>query len=125
MNKSIDKENILNATFMAMNCALEKLIIVPEFIIVDGNRFINYLNIQSKCIVRGDQKYLNIAAASILAKTHRDKIMQKLSLESPEYGWETNKGYPTKNHRLSIEKHGANKHHRKSFKLLKHQLSLF
>ena len=120
----IDKENILNATFMAMNCALEKLIIVPEFIIVDGNRFINYLDIPSKCIVSGDQKYLNIAAASILAKTYRDSTMQKLHLKHPIYKWFNNKGYGTPEHRECIIKYGRTKFHRKTYKLKEEQLKL-
>ena len=123
--QKIDEINILNASFLAMHRAIDQIQIEYELLLIDGNRFHQYKDVQHKCIVKGDAEFMSIAAASILAKTHRDKIMQKLSLESPEYGWETNKGYPTKNHRLSIEKHGANKHHRKSFKLLKHQLSLF
>ncbi len=122
--KIIDKENILNATFIAMNSALEKLIIKPEFIIVDGNRFNNYIEIPYKCIVRGDQKYLNIAAASILAKTYRDKIMQKLHLDHPKYKWFKNKGYGTPEHRESIIKYGRTKFHRKTYKLKEEQLKL-
>jgi len=121
---TIDKKNILKATFMAMNCALEKLIIVPEFIIVDGNRFINYLDIPSKCIVSGDQKYLNIAAASILAKTYRDSTMQKLHLKHPIYKWFNNKGYGTPEHRECIIKYGRTKFHRKTYKLKEEQLKL-
>ena len=122
--KIIDKENILNATFIAMNSALEKLIIKPDFIIVDGNRFNNYIEIPFKCIVRGDQKYLNIAAASILAKTYRDKIMQKLHLDHPKYKWFKNKGYGTPEHRESIIKYGRTKFHRKTYKLKEEQLKL-
>ena len=114
----------MNATFIAMNSALEKLIIKPEFVIVDGNRFNNYIEIPFKCIVRGDQKYLNIAAASILAKTYRDKIMQKLHLDHPKYKWYKNKGYGTPEHRESIIKYGRTKFHRKTYKLKEEQLKL-
>jgi len=123
-SETIDKKNILNATFMAMNSAIEKLIIVPEFIIVDGNRFNNYLDIPSKCIVKGDQKYLNIAAASILAKTYRDNTMQKLHLNHPKYKWFNNKGYGTPEHRECIIKYGRTKFHRKTYKLKEEQLKL-
>ena len=107
--KIIDKRNILNATFMAMNSAIKKLNVAPQFIIVDGNRFRNYLDIPSKCIVKGDQKYLNIAAASILAKTYRDKFMKNLHIDNPRYKWEKNKGYGTPEHRESIIKYGRTK----------------
>jgi len=123
-SKTIDKKNILNATFIAMNYALKKLIITPEFIIVDGNRFNGYLDISYKCIVKGDQKYLNIAAASILAKTYRDNIMRKLHLNHPIYKWVKNKGYGTAEHRESIIKYGRTKFHRKTYKLKEEQLKL-
>ena len=123
-SETIDKENILNATFIAMKSALEKLIVKPEFIIIDGNRFNGYLDIPYKCIVKGDQKYLNIAAASILAKTYRDKIMQKLHLDHPKYKWFKNKGYGTPEHRESIIKYGRTKFHRKTYKLKEEQLKL-
>ena len=122
--KIIDKRNILNATFMAMNSAIKKLNVVPQFIIVDGNRFKNYLDIPSKCIVKGDQKYLNIAAASILAKTYRDKFMKNLHIDNPRYKWEKNKGYGTPEHRESIIKYGRTKFHRKTYKLKEEQLKL-
>ena len=122
--KIIDKRNILNATFMAMNSAIKKLNVVPQFIIVDGNRFKNYLDIPSKCIVKGDQKYLNIAAASILAKTYRDKFMKNLHIDNPRYKWEKNKGYGTPEHRESIIKYGRTKFHRKTYKLKEEQLNL-
>ena len=122
--ETIDKENILNATFIAMNSALRKLKIKPNFIVIDGNRFNNYLNIPFKCIVKGDQKYLNIAAASILAKTYRDNIMQKLHLKDPIYKWHKNKGYGTPEHRKSIIKFGRSKFHRKTYKLKEEQLKL-
>jgi len=123
-SKTIDKKNILNATFIAMKYALKKLIITPEFIIVDGNRFNGYLDISYKCIVKGDQKYLNIAAASILAKTYRDNIMRKLHLNHPIYKWVKNKGYGTAEHRESIIKYGRTKFHRKTYKLKEEQLKL-
>jgi len=121
---TIDKENILNATFVAMNSALEKLKILPEFIVIDGNKFKNYHDIPFKCIVKGDQKYLNIAAASILAKTYRDDIMQKLHLKHPIYKWFNNKGYGTPEHRECIIKYGRTKFHRKTYKLKEEQLKL-
>ena len=120
----IDRNNILNATFIAMNSALEKLKIQPKFIIVDGNRFNNLLDIPYKCIVKGDQKYLNIAAASILAKTYRDNIMKELHLNYPIYKWHKNKGYGTVHHRESIIKYGRTKFHRKTYKLKEEQLKL-
>ena len=122
--KIIDKRNILNATFMAMNTAIKKLNVAPQFIIVDGNRFRNYLDIPSKCIVKGDQKYLNIAAASILAKTYRDQFMKNLHIDNPRYKWEKNKGYGTPEHRESIIKYGRTKFHRKTYKLKEEQLKL-
>ena len=122
--ETIDKENILNATFIAMNSALRKLKIQPNFIVIDGNRFNNYLNIPFKCIVKGDQKYLNIAAASILAKTYRDNIMQKLHVNDPIYKWHKNKGYGTPEHIESIIKFGRSKFHRKTYKLKEEQLKL-
>ena len=122
--KTIDKKNILNATFIAMNSALQKLKIQPEFVIVDGNRFNNNTDIPFKCIVKGDQKYLNIAAASILAKTYRDNTMQKLHLNYPIYKWCKNKGYGTLEHRESIIKFGRTKYHRKTYKLKEEQLKL-
>ena len=122
--KIIDKRNILNATFMAMNSAIKKLNVAPQFIIVDGNRFRNYLDIPSKCIVKGDQKYLNIAAASILAKTYRDKFMKNLHIDNPRYKWEKNKGYGTPEHRESIIKYGRTNFHRKTYKLKEEQLKL-
>ena len=107
-----------------MNSALRKLKVQPNFIVIDGNRFDNYLNIPFKCIVKGDQKYLNIAAASILAKTYRDNIMQKLDLDYPIYKWNKNKGYGTLEHRKSIIKYGRTEFHRKTYKLKEEQLKL-
>jgi ribonuclease HII len=120
----IDKINILNASFLAMHRAIKKLYIEPEFLIIDGNRFNPYQGINHECIIKGDGKYLAIAAASVLAKTYRDNIMKKLADEFPDYNWEKNKGYPTKQHRNAIKKIGISKHHRKSFQLLPSQLSL-
>ena len=120
----IDKINILNASFLAMHRAIKKLYIEPEFLIIDGNRFNAYQAINHECIIKGDGKYLAIAAASVLAKTYRDDIMKKLADEFPDYNWEKNKGYPTKQHRNAIKKIGISKHHRKSFQLLPSPLSL-
>jgi ribonuclease HII len=120
----IDKINILNASFLAMHRAIKKLYIEPEFLIIDGNRFNPYQGINHECIIKGDGKYLAIAAASVLAKTYRDNIMKKLADEFPDYNWQNNKGYPTKQHRNAIKKIGISKHHRKSFQLLPSQLSL-
>ena len=114
----IDKINILNASIKAMHLAIKKLKKNPQYIIVDGNRFYPYGEIPYKCIIKGDGKYQNIAAASILAKTYRDDYMRKIDYEFPQYGWNKNKGYPTVNHRKAIEKYGATKYHRNSFKLL-------
>jgi len=123
--KEIDKINILNASIKAMHLALDKLQNKPEYIIVDGNRFKPYQNIAHSTIVKGDGKYLSIAAASILAKTHRDEYMENLGLKFPEYQWAKNKGYPTKLHREAIAKIGVSPHHRMSFTLLPSQLELF
>ena len=116
--KEIDEINILNASFLAMHRALDQLKITPETILVDGNRFNAYLNIQHECIIKGDGIYKSIAAASILAKTHRDKIMGELHDEFPVYNWKQNKGYPSKFHRSMIKQYGITPHHRLSFKLL-------
>uniref|UniRef100_UPI00240A4215 ribonuclease HII n=1 Tax=Avrilella dinanensis TaxID=2008672 RepID=UPI00240A4215 len=122
--EEIDQINILNASIKAMHCALDKLSLTPDFIIVDGNRFKSYKNIPHETIVKGDGKYLSIAAASILAKTYRDEIMLQLHEEYPMYHWDKNKGYPTKEHRDAIIKYGACKYHRKSFRLISEQLKL-
>lgn len=116
--KKIDAINILNASILAMHKSIDLLSVEPEFIIVDGNRFKCYKNIQHQTIVKGDSKYLSIAAASVLAKTYRDDFMKKLHLEFPRYNWQKNKGYPTKEHRNAIREFGPTIHHRKSFKLL-------
>ena len=107
---------------MGMHRSIEALNITPEFIIVDGNKFKNYNNIPHKTIVKGDAKYMSIAAASVLAKTYRDEYMAKIHREFPMYNWQKNKGYPTKEHRNAIRNFGATKYHRKSFKLLPDQL---
>ena len=111
----IDKINILNASFLAMHRAIHKLNITPEHLLIDGNRFTPYQNIPHTCIIRGDGKYLSIAAASILAKTYRDDFMKKIHLEYPNYFWNQNKGYPTMQHKLSIQKYGFTPYHRKTF----------
>lgn len=123
--QEIDEINILNASFLAMHRATEKIKGKFELLLIDGNRFNKYKNVDYKCIIKGDTKYMSIAAASVLAKTARDKIMKDLSQEFPKYDWENNKGYPTKKHRVAIKELGANIHHRKSFRLLANQLDLF
>ncbi len=123
-NNKIDKINILNASILAMHKSIIKLNHKVDFIIVDGNRFKNINDIDYKTIVKGDQKYLNIAAASILAKTYRDSYMEKIHKIHPQYNWIKNKGYPTKEHRLAIKKYGITKYHRKSFKLYDEQLKI-
>lgn len=116
--EEIDKMNILNASILAMHRALDGLKVRPEAIIVDGNRFKKYDNLPHTTIVKGDGKYLSIAAASILAKTYRDDYMDKLAEEYPQYDWLSNKGYPTKKHREAIKQHGITPYHRKSYNLL-------
>ena len=117
-NERIDKENILNASISAMHAALENLRVIPEYIIVDGNKFKKYKGIEHRCIIKGDSKYLSIAAASIIAKNYRDKLMKKLSEKYNQYDWHKNFGYPTKYHRDAIKKFGITELHRKSFKLI-------
>ena len=124
MQDEIDEINILQASITAMHRAIDGLKIIPEFIIVDGNKFRKYQQIPHQTIVKGDSKYLSIAAASILAKTYRDDYMKKIHQEFPAYFWSKNKGYPTVEHRNSIREFGATIHHRKSFKLLPEQLKL-
>jgi ribonuclease HII len=122
--EEIDTVNILNASILAMHHAIENLKKQPEFIIVDGNKFKPYKTIPHKTIVKGDSKYMSIAAASILAKTYRDEYMCTIHEEFPMYNWKQNKGYPTQEHREAIMKYGISKYHRKSFKLLPKQLTL-
>ena len=116
--EEIDKINILNASILAMHRALDQLMVRPETIIVDGNRFKPYQELPHTTIVKGDGKYLSIAAASILAKTYRDDYMNQLAEEYPQYDWRSNKGYPTKKHREAIKQHGITPYHRKSYNLL-------
>ena len=123
-SSQIDKNNILNSTFKAMHMSLKGLDIEPDFIIVDGNLFKQYKNLEYKCIIKGDQKYQNIAAASILAKTYRDEYMTNLHLKFPEYDWIRNKGYGTKYHLDMITKFGRTKYHRKSFQIKSNQQTL-
>lgn len=123
--KEIDKINILNASIKAMHLALDGLKLKPDFIAVDGNRFKPYPNIDHQTVIKGDGKYLHIAAASILAKTHRDDYMAKLHAEYPVYNWQQNKGYPTIEHRTAVIHHGLSKHHRKSFKSTDPQLKIW
>ncbi|MFY7811578.1 MAG: ribonuclease HII [Flavobacterium sp.] len=120
----IDEINILNASIKAMHMSIEKLNCMPQLILVDGNRFKKFKEIQHETIIKGDSKYLSIAAASILAKTYRDLYMEKIHEEYPMYNWKKNKGYPTKEHRAAIEKYGTTPYHRMSFKLLETQYKL-
>ena len=117
-NQKIDEINILNASFLAMHEAIGQLNEKPELLLIDGNRFTPYPEIPHQCIIKGDGKYLSIAAASVLAKTYRDQLMEKLAIQHPEYGWENNAGYPTRAHREAIEKFDPTPYHRKSFRLL-------
>jgi len=114
-NEEIDEINILNASFLAMHRAIDQLRTRPDHLLIDGNRFNPYQDIPHHTIVKGDGKYLSIAAASILAKTERDAIMQKLHQEFPNYDWNKNKGYPTRKHRIAVEQYGQTVYHRKSF----------
>ncbi len=120
----IDEINILNASIKSMHLALDQLAVRPEFIIVDGNRFKPYGNIKHQTIVKGDGKYLSIAAASVLAKTFRDDFMVQIDREFPQYNWAKNKGYPTADHRAAIAQYGITPYHRRSFRLLDTQLEL-
>tara|TARA_B110000091_G_scaffold192835_1_gene217504 strand:- start:19 stop:618 length:600 start_codon:yes stop_codon:yes gene_type:complete len=122
--EEVDEINVLQASITGMHRSIASLAVSPEFIIVDGNKFRDYKDIAHKTIVKGDAKYLSIAAASVLAKTYRDEYMVKIHQEFPVYNWKKNKGYPTKGHRDAIREFGANKHHRKTFRLLPEQLKL-
>ena len=124
-NNEIDSINILNASFLAMHRAIDKLTIKPGFLIIDGNRFNKYKGFPHQCIIEGDAKYFSIAAASILAKTYRDDYMKKIALEHPEYDWHKNKGYPTVKHRETILKIGYTPYHRRTFRLTNPQLEIF
>lgn len=120
----IDEINILQASFKAMNLAINKLKIIPDLLLIDGNRFNTNLKIPYVCVIKGDTKYLSIAAASILAKTYRDEYMENLHLQYPSYAWNKNKGYPSNEHRNAIIHHGITPYHRKSFSLIPQQLKL-
>lgn len=124
-HQEIDQINILNASFLAMHRAVEKLKLTPEFLIIDGNRFNAYPNIKHQCVVKGDSKYFSIAAASILAKTYRDDFMDMIDVEYPAYHWKKNKGYPTIVHRQAVLDLGFSPYHRKTFKISNPQLSIF
>ena len=121
----IDEINILRASIEGMNVAAANLKVAPQFLAIDGNRFISQNGLPYKCIVKGDGKYANIAAASVLAKTHRDEYMLRLHEEYPNYGWDRNKGYPTKEHRMAIREYGLTPYHRLSFNHTEGQLELF
>lgn len=121
----IDDINILNASYLAMHRAIEKLKVIPELLLIDGNRYKPADEIPFECIIKGDGKFLSIAAASILAKTYRDDLMRQLAIDFPGYGWETNVGYPTQAHRNGLKEMGSTPHHRMSFQLLPSQLELF
>lgn len=123
-HREIDEINILNASFLAMHRAVQKLALTPEALLIDGNRFNPYPGLQHYCIIKGDSKFKNIAAASVLAKTYRDDYMEKLSLEYPHYQWHSNKGYPTVAHRNAIQEHGLSPYHRLSFRQLPDQMEL-
>ncbi|HEY1009785.1 MAG: ribonuclease HII [Daejeonella sp.] len=120
----IDRINILNASFLAMHLALEKLHIRPGFILVDGNRFKSYQQVPHQCVIKGDGKYYSIAAASILAKTYRDDHMQRLADEHPQYDWKNNKGYPTIKHRDAVISYGMSPYHRRTFRVTDPQMSI-
>ncbi|MBQ8055731.1 MAG: ribonuclease HII [Paludibacteraceae bacterium] len=124
-NEEIDSINILNASILAMHRAVDQLSQVPQHLIIDGNRFKPYKDVPHHTVVKGDGKYMAIAAASILAKTYRDDFMNELAEKYPEYDWKSNKGYPTKKHRQAIEQYGPTPYHRMTFRLLDTQLSLF
>lgn len=123
-NEEIDKINILNASFLAMNRAVKKLKTVPEHLLIDGNRFRPQTEIPFTCMIKGDGLFFSIAAASVLAKTYRDDFMTEIHNEFPNYDWDKNKGYPTKKHRQGIKKYGVTKYHRMTFRLLDEQLKL-
>ncbi|WP_372932493.1 ribonuclease HII [Mariniphaga sediminis] len=123
-NEEIDQVNILNASFLAMNRAVQKLKVIPEHLLIDGNRFRPQSDIPFTCMIKGDGRFYSIAAASVLAKTYRDEWMEKIHGEYPQYDWAKNKGYPTKKHRAAISEFGVTKYHRLSFRLLNEQLKL-
>jgi len=124
-NDEIDTINILNASFLAMHRAIDKLKQTPQFLIIDGNRFNKYKTMPHQCIVEGDAKYFSIAAASILAKTYRDDYMKQIAAEHPEYDWHSNKGYPTIKHRKTIIEIGYTRYHRRTFRVSDPQQEIF
>lgn len=123
-HKEIDEINILNASFLAMRRAVDALTIKPEHLLIDGNRFNKHQSIPHTCVIKGDAKLMPIAAASILAKTHRDEFMERIHLQYPNYDWDKNKGYPTRKHREAIAEYGVTEYHRLSFSLLDKQLNI-
>jgi ribonuclease HII len=123
-HEEVDEINVLQASITGMHRSIEQLSIQPKFIIVDGNKFKPYKEIPHETIVKGDAKYMSIAAASVLAKTYRDDYMEKIHKEHPQYNWKKNKGYPTKEHRNAIREFGITQYHRKTFKLLPEQFKL-
>lgn len=123
--EEIDSINILQASYLAMHRAIATLQKKPAFLLIDGNRFKPYPSVKHSCVIKGDGKFASIAAASILAKTHRDEYMHRIHREFPQYGWDRNKGYGTATHRNALEKHGLTPHHRRSFQLLPTQIPLF
>jgi len=124
-NEEVDEVNVLNASFLAMSRAVGKLQITPDHLLIDGNRFRNHTGIPYTCVVKGDGKMLSIAAASVLAKTWRDALMLSLHRQFPHYSWDRNKGYPTREHRDAIRRHGITVFHRKTFRLTDEQLRLW
>jgi ribonuclease HII len=124
-NNEIDQINILNASFLAMHRAIEKLHLQPQFLIIDGNRFNKFGSTPHKCIIKGDSLYFSIAAASILAKTYRDDFMKQIAYEHPEYDWHSNKGYPTIKHRNVVLEKGFTPYHRRTFRVTDPQLTIF
>ena len=125
-NQIVDEINILQATYRAMHLATDRLKVLPDLLLIDGNRFRPYKNIAHKTIIKGDGKYMQIAAASVLAKTYRDEMMERLHLEFPAYNWQKNKGYPTLAHRAVVKELGSCRYHRQTFQLLKpEQLTIF
>ena len=124
-NKTIDQINILNASIQAMFKAIDSMTLKPEYLLIDGNRFKQYKSIPHQCFIKGDSRFFSIAAASILAKTYRDEYMKKLHKKYSNYGWDRNKGYPTKLHRDAISRYGITPHHRKSFTLINNQMEMF
>lgn len=124
-NRRIDEINILNASYQAMHVAIDNLSCRPELLLIDGNRYKPHNTLPFECMIKGDGRFYSIAAASVLAKTYRDDLMRELHEEFPNYGWDRNKGYPTRSHRKAIHMYGVTPHHRMSFQLLPPQLALF